>query len=137
MLADLKGSGRALLSDLPPWAAISSKVLAQRLEVDVYAFGQWRYRGILPPAIPDDAIKGRVNGYLVADFQSWLDPSSTPTLRFREALRPMLGDEADAADDDTIRLFAASEATVTEPIGLTFTPKGPTIVSAFIRQMAR
>ncbi len=136
-LADLKESGQALLSDLPPWGVISSKVLAQRLGVDVYAFGQWRYRGLLPPAVPDDAIKGRVNGYLVADFQSWLDPSLSPLQRFREALRPLLGEEADTASDDLICIYAAVEAGLTEPVGLTFTTKGSAIVSTFIRQLTR
>lgn len=131
-LTQLRGSGLHLLSDLEPWSCLSSKELARRLDVDPCLIPQWRYRGICPAALPDEITWGRVVVHFVADWQSWLDPSTSPLERLRRAVVPIFDDAANGSTD-LVLLYAAVMSEKAEPAGFKFARDGRKRLQSFIR----
>jgi hypothetical protein len=132
-LRRLRASGLELLSDLKPWDCIATKELSLRLKVDAITVALWRYRGLAPPCIPDAVTVGRVNAYLVADYQAWLAPATSPLDRFRQALTHHIGDEALTCSTDLLAIYAMALAEKSEAVGFTFARGWRKNLQAFVR----
>lgn len=130
-LSQLRDSGLDLLSDLEPWSCLSSKELARRLDVDPCLIPQWRYRGICPAALPDEITLGRAVVHFVADWQSWLDPSTSPLERLRHAVVPIF-DDAASGSTGLVLLYAAVMSENAEPTGFKFARNGREHLRRFI-----
>ena len=114
---------KSVLDGFSPWQAIATKPLVLALGVDPYLLGMRRYRGLGPPAIPAEWIKGHINAYRVSDLRRWLGDERTDVEQFAAALGEVL--EADEAEDPAvIRLLARAISEKTPPVGFHFTHSG-------------
>lgn len=98
-----------LLADrnIPIWRILSTRELAQALDLDIHALNQRKYRGNAPPSLPPKLFIGGTNGYLAADVFAWAGLVIS-FAHIREQVVTQLGHEATRADEATIAWMATA-----------------------------
>lgn len=112
----------------PPWAPISSRTLAEALNLDRGLLGVWRLRGIGPGALPPEWLRGRVNAYRGSAVLAWLAQRRGQQMDESEMwaayLATELGVEVDRAQAGSIVKQLASAAGPLAYDGVRFTSRG-------------
>ena len=68
---------RILLSPIAPWRTLPTREVAKFLEVKPQDLANWRYRGIAPAAVSNEARRGRPVRYRLADVGEWAAKTSS------------------------------------------------------------
>jgi hypothetical protein len=124
---------RSFLASLPtamppspewPWSLISHEDLARILGVNRAVLDRWRYRDILPLALPMEWLRGTRRFYRWSALDAWLSRGQrTEADHFRTFGVLMYGEDADLAAVTAI-ISALTDWAYFRDRGIWFTPQG-------------